>query len=346
MGRSALSPLGLGLLGLGRLVPALLLALAGAAPAAAHQFAPALLEIEELSADEAQVSWKQPAVRVQGSQLRPVLPVECEGIGDPEVQKQGTGLRARWRIRCSGGLSGKSVGVEGIAGSQADVLLRIALRDGRRIRHVLKAEAPSFRIDADSSRAGVFKDYARLGVEHILLGWDHLLFVLALVLLVGWGRSLLWTITAFTAGHSVTLALASLGVVHVPQAPIEAAIALSIYILAVELTASRSGRRTLTQRAPWAVAAGFGLLHGLGFAGALAAVGLPTAEIPLALFSFNVGIELGQLAFVGAVLLVAAALRRIPVAWPRWSQPVPAYGIGVMATFWFLQRAVSLVRPL
>ena len=235
------------------------------------------------------------------------------------------------------------MGVEGIAGSQADVLLRITLRDGRRIRHVLKAEAPSFTIHADSSRAGVFKDYAALGVEHILLGWDHLLFVLALVLLVGWGRSLLWTITSFTAGHSVTLALASLGVVHVPQAPIEAAIALSIYFLAVELIRALQGGRTLTQKAPWAVAAGFGLLHGLGFAGALAEVGLPTAEIPLALFSFNVGIELGQLAFVGAVLLVAAAIRRVPVAWPRWAKAVPAYGIGVMAAFWFLQRAVLLM---
>jgi len=328
---------------LGRLVPALLLALAVAAPARAHQFAPALLEVEELSADEAAVRWKQPAVRVQGSQLRPVLPVECEGIGDPVVRKEGSGIRARWRMRCPGGLAGKSVGVEGIAGSQADVLLRITLRDGRRIRHVLKAEAPSFKIDADSSRAGVFKDYALLGVEHILLGWDHLLFVLSLVLLVGWGRSLAWTITSFTAGHSVTLALASLGAVHVPQAPIEAAIALSIYFLAVELTSARRGKRTLTQRAPRAVAAGFGLLHGLGFAGALAEVGLPTAEIPLALFSFNLGIELGQLAFVGAVLLVAAALRRLPVAWPRWAKAALAYGIGAMATFWFLQRALALI---
>ncbi|HKH43817.1 MAG TPA: HupE/UreJ family protein [Thermoanaerobaculia bacterium] len=331
---------------LGVLVRGLLLALvalAGAAPARAHQFAPALLEIDEVSAGEAAVRWKQPAVRVQGSQLRPVLPVECEGLGNPEVQKEGTGVRARWRMRCPGGLTGKSVGVEGIAGSQADVLLRITLRDGRRLRHVLKAEAPSFTIDADSSDAGVFKDYAALGVGHILLGWDHLLFVLALVLLVGWGRSLAWTITAFTAGHSVTLALAALGVVHVPQAPIEAAIALSIYALAVELTSAYQGRRTLTQRAPWAVAGGFGLLHGLGFAGALAEVGLPTAEIPLALFSFNVGIELGQLAFVGAVLLVAAALRKVPVAWPRWAQALPAYGIGAMATFWFLQRAVSLM---
>ncbi|HEX4953017.1 MAG TPA: HupE/UreJ family protein [Thermoanaerobaculia bacterium] len=338
MGRSSLL-----LPGLRSLVPALLLALAAAAPAEAHQFAPALLEIEELSADVARVGWKQPAIRVQGSQLRPVLPVECEGIGEPEVQKEGTGLRARWQIRCPGGLGGKSVGVEGIASSQADVLLRITLRDGRRLRHVLKAQAPSFRIDADSSRTGVFKDYAALGVEHILLGWDHLLFVLALVLLVGWGRSLVWTITAFTAGHSVTLALASLGLVHAPQAPIEAAIAASIYVLAVELASVREGRKTLTQRAPWAVAAGFGLLHGLGFAGALAEVGLPTAEIPLALFSFNVGIEAGQLAFVGAVLLAAAALRRVPVSWPRWAKAVPAYGIGAMAVFWVLERAAALM---
>jgi len=147
-----------------------------------------------------------------------------------------------------------------------------------------------------------------------------------------------WTITSFTAGHSVTLALASLGVVHVPQAPIEAAIALSIYFLAVELTSVRKGDRTLTQRAPWAVAAGFGLLHGLGFAGALAEVGLPTAEIPLALFSFNLGIELGQLAFVGAVLLVTAALRKAPVARPQWAKAALAYGIGTMATFWFCRE--------
>lgn len=324
-------------------VAALLIAVASVAPASAHQFAPALLEVEELTAEEAAVSWKQPAVRVQGSQLRPVLPVECEGIGAPEVKKEGTGMRASWRMRCPGGLAGKSVGVEGIASSQADVLLRIALRDGRRIRHVLKAESPSFRIDADSSRTGVFKDYAALGVQHILTGWDHLLFVLALVLLVGWVRSLLWTITSFTLGHSITLALASLGFVHVPQAPIEAAIALSIYFLAVELTNVRKGQPTMTQRAPWAVAAGFGLLHGLGFAGALAAVGLPTAEIPLALFSFNVGIELGQLAFVATVLLIAAAIRKLPVTWPQWAHALPAYGIGAMSAFWVIQRTAALI---
>lgn len=327
------------------LPPLVLLALLlPASPAAAHQFAPALLELEEISAESAKVSWKQPILRVQGSELRPVLPPECRGIGEPRVREEGTGLKAEWEITCPHGLSGKKVGVEGIASSQADVLLRVTLRDGRHLRQILTADRPDFAIDADASRPGVFKDYATLGFEHILEGWDHLLFVLALVLLVGWGRSLLLTITAFTAGHSVTLALASLGWVAVPPAPIEAAIALSIFFLAVELTRVRAGKKTLTERAPWAVASGFGLLHGLGFAGALAEVGLPAAEIPLALFSFNVGIELGQLAFVAVVLLFAAALRRLPLAWPRWSAAIPAYGIGAMAIFWFLERTLPLLE--
>ncbi len=304
----------------------------------AHQFAPALLELEEIAPEQVAVSWKQPAVRVQGSRLRPVLPVECEGVGDPTVERQGTGMRARWEIRCPNGLAGKAVGVEGIASSRADVLLRVALLDGRTLRHVLTAEAPSFEIAGTAGGFGIVKSYAGLGVEHILSGWDHLLFVLALVLLVGWGRSLVWTVTAFTLGHSVTLALASLGLVNVPQGPIEAAIALSIYVLAVELTASLRGRTTLTQRAPWIVASGFGLLHGLGFAGALAEVGLPSGEIPLALFAFNLGIELGQLAFVAVVLLIGAALRALPVPWPRWSAAVPAYGIGSAAVYWFFER--------
>jgi hypothetical protein len=187
----------------------------------------------------------------------------------------------------------------------------------------------------------VVRGYALLGVEHILTGWDHLLFVLGLVLLVGPGRMLLWTVTAFTAGHSITLALASLGLVNVPQGATEAAIALSIYLLAVELVRSSGGRVTFMQRAPWLVAGGFGLLHGLGFAGALAAVGLPQGEIPLALFAFNVGIELGQLAFVGTILAGMAALGRLRVTWPTWVSPAPAYAIGALAIYWFLERVAG-----
>lgn len=322
-----------------------LCALAG--PAAAHQFAPALLELEEAGGDMVDVRWKQPAVRVQGSRLRPVLPVECQGEGNPTVQLEGSGMRATWQIRCPGGLGGKVVGVEGIATSQADVLLRIGLRDGRKLRAVLKANAPSYEIRAGNGRAGVFRDYLALGVKHILTGWDHLAFVLALLLLVGWGRRLLVTITAFTAGHSVTLALAALGVVRVPQQPMEAAIALSIFFLAVELTRRRpEGQRpTLAQRAPWLVAGTFGLLHGLGFAGALSEVGLPAAEIPLSLFAFNLGIELGQLGFISVALGVGAVIAWSPLKRARFAAAVPPYAIGVVSVFWFIERVVAAVAP-
>ncbi|MEM8963898.1 MAG: HupE/UreJ family protein [Acidobacteriota bacterium] len=315
----------------------------GAIPTAGHQFAPALLELEETSLTRVTVSWKQPTVKVRGSELRPVLPAACSGVGAPVIEREGTGMRARWEIDCPTGLNGTSVGVEGIASSRADVLLRVDLLDGRAMRHVLTADAPSYRIDGATGALDVLRDYGVLGVEHILVGWDHLLFVLALVLIVGWGRSLLFTITAFTLGHSITLGLASLGVVTVPQAPVEAAIAISIYVLAIELMLTWRGHTTLTRRRPWLVASAFGLLHGLGFAGALSEIGLPSGEIPLALFAFNLGIELGQLLFVGAVLLVTAAAMRLPVVWPRWSVAVPAYGIGAMAVFWAIERVVGLV---
>ena len=327
--------------------PALALIAALLVPALldAHQFAPALLEVQEHEPGRAAVTWKQPAVRVQGSRLRPVLPGSCQGVGTPVVTRAGTGILARWEIACPGGLVGKTLGVEGIATSGADVLLRVAMADARSFRRVLTPDQPSFLVPSVDSRLRVVWSYARLGVEHILTGWDHLLFVLGLVLLVGRGRTLFWTITAFTVGHSMTLVLASLGLVRVPQAPMEAAIALSIYVLAVELVRSRGGRRTLVQRAPWLVAGGFGLLHGLGFAGALAEVGLPQGEIPLALFAFNVGIEVGQLAFVALVLVAMAGLRRLPVRWPRWAPALPAYAIGSLAIYWFLERLVRVVVP-
>jgi hypothetical protein len=267
-----------------------------------------------------------------------VLPGECQGVGKASVTREGQGIVATWEITCPGGLVGKTLAVEDIARSGADVLLRVALPDGRSVRRVLTADQPSFRVPAAESKLGVVRGYGLLGVNHILAGWDHLLFVLGLVLLMGPGRALLWTITAFTAGHSVTLALAALGVVHVPQAATDGAIALSIYLLAVELMRSRAGHITVMQRAPWLVAGGFGLLHGLGFAGALTAVGLPQGEIPLALFAFNLGIELGQLAFVAVVLAVMMALKRLEVRWPRWVTRVPAYAIGSLAIYWLLER--------
>jgi hydrogenase/urease accessory protein HupE len=327
--------------------------------AAAHLFAPALLEVREIEPGRADVRWKQPAVRIQGSRLRPVLPGDCTGVGRPEIERGTGGVVARWRIECPAGLVGKTIGVEGLATSQADALLRVTLQDGRSWQRVLTAERPAFVIEGSDSPGAVGSSYAMLGVEHIFGGWDHLLFVLGLVLLVRSRRILLWTISAFTVGHSVTLALAALGVVTVPQQPVEAAIALSIYLLAVELArVSRSGAGTVDgaetgyrkpggriadrlafiSAAPWLVAGGFGLLHGLGFAGALTEVGLPQGEIPLALFSFNIGIEIGQLMFVAVALGLIALLRAGSRSWPAWAPTIPAYAIGSLAIYWFVER--------
>ncbi|WP_085212552.1 HupE/UreJ family protein [Methylomagnum ishizawai] len=219
--------------------------------------------------------------------------------------------------------------------------MRLALADGRSVRHVLTADHPEFQVPEREGALDVMAGYGRIGFEHILGGVDHLLFVLGLVLLVRGGKRLLWTVTAFTVGHSLTLALAVLGFVHVPQQPIEAGIAFSIYMLAVELAPRPERKPNLMDRCPWLIAGLFGLLHGLGFAGALAEVGLPEGEIPLALFAFNIGIEAGQLVFVGVVLLVLAGVRALPVRWPGLVAHVPGYALGTVAAFWFFQRLAA-----
>lgn len=326
----------------------LLTILALPAPLAAHTFAPSLLELRQ-GADEAAgvvVRFKQPTVRVVGSRLVPLLPTSCETLDGPRTHAEGTGVVTTWRLAC-GELVGEAIAVDGLAASRADLLLRIELADGRTVHHVLTADRPTFTIPRAANALDVAGLYGRLGVEHILGGFDHLLFVLGLVLLIDGRRRLVATVTAFTAGHSITLALAALGVVHVPQGPTEAAIALSIAILAVELTRARGTdsrpRRSPWARSPWALAALFGLLHGLGFAGALGEIGLPEREIPAALLSFNLGIELGQLAFVAVVLAAGALVGRLER--PSWRPALalaPAYLVGTLATYWFLERLAGL----
>jgi hydrogenase/urease accessory protein HupE len=204
-------------------------------------------------------------------------------------------------------------------------------------------EVPLSELSASSgSLAAAARRYFALGVEHILLGIDHLLFVLGLLLIVRGPWPLIKTITAFTVAHSLTLALAAFGVVTLPPTTIEAAIALSILFLAVEILHGRQGRIGLTHRFPWLVAFAFGLLHGLGFAGALAEVGLPAAEIPIALLFFNLGVEAGQLLFVAAILSLRRATRRLQIGWPVWAEPLPAYAIGTIASFWFMERLVAI----
>lgn len=329
-----------------RLAFALLFAAAAqlAAPARlfAHALAPSLLEVRESGAGRAVVVWKQPAAQPMGIVLRPVLPAGCRALGAASRSREELSLVERWEADCGRSLVGQTLGIGGIEDSQSDVLLRLVLADGRSIRHILNAARPAFVVPEREGKGQVAASYGRLGVEHILSGFDHLLFVLGLVLLVGGGARLLWTVTSFTFGHSVTLALAVLGFVDVPQRSTEAAIALSIYVLAIDL--ARPERATLLRRRPWLMAGAFGLLHGLGFAGALAEVGLPAADIPLALFAFNVGIEAGQVAFVALVLAAGALWRRVPVRWPAAVARIPAYAIGSLAAFWFYERLAAAWR--
>jgi len=260
-------------------------------------------------------------------------------VAPPRVERIFGAEIKRWTIRVPHGLDGWNVTVHGLPSTMVDVLVRVALADGRVVSRVLRPDAPAF-VFHTSDIGPASGGYFRLSVEHILFGVDHLLFVLALVLIVRGVGLLVKTITAFTVAHSITLGLATLGYVHVPSAPVEATIALSIVFVASEILRSRRGERGLTERAPWLVAGTFGLLHGFGFAGALSQVGLPANDIPLALLFFNLGVEAGQLAFVVVALGVIGLLRRIRL--PEWTPILPPYAIGSIAMFWVIQRTAAI----
>jgi hydrogenase/urease accessory protein HupE len=319
---------------------ALLVATAAIArDAAAHPLAPALLQIEERADGIADVAWKTSLLRVRGSRVEPELPAGCTALAPPVAEETADSVTLRWRVDCgAGGLAGRTVAVRGLETSKTDALVRVTLADGRLVRGVLRAFEPELEIPVSERPQSVFWGYLRLGFDHIIEGIDHLLFVFGLLLLATSLRLLLETITAFTVGHSFTLTLASLGLANFPQGPVEVLIAASILVLAVELARGRGARPTLIRRYPWIMAFLFGLLHGLGFAGALREVGLPADDLPLALFSFNVGIELGQIAFVAAVLALGFLLRRALARRPAWADLVPVYAMGCLSAYWVLAR--------
>jgi hydrogenase/urease accessory protein HupE len=321
---------------------ATLLLLVIAAPASADVFRPAYLELRQKEADTFDVLWKVPA---QGETLRlaihVVFPEGTINVSEPRGAFAGDGFVERWTVRRPGGLAGYEVRIEGLPGSITDVLTRVERADGTTQVVRLLPERPTFIVESPAHAPGVAWTYLSLGVHHILAGLDHLLFVLALVLMVGNRTALLWTVTAFTLAHSLTLAAATLGFIRVPQAPVEAVIALSIVFVAAEIVHGRNGQPGVTARAPWVVAFSFGLLHGLGFAGALAEVGLPERALPWALLFFNVGVELGQLIFVAGVIALRSAGARMPWRWPTWVEALPAYAIGSVATFWVIERVAA-----
>jgi hydrogenase/urease accessory protein HupE len=246
-------------------------------------------------------------------------------------------------LSCPDGLKGSTIKMEGLSKTVTDSLVILNWADGSSQNYILKPTESSLVIPTQPSNMKVIWDYLVLGVEHILGGIDHLLFVLGLLMIVSGHRLLIKTITAFTVAHSITLGLATLGFVHVPQTPVEAVIALSILFLAVEIIKKMEGKASIAHRLPWIVAFVFGLLHGFGFAGALTQIGLPQSSIPLALLFFNVGVELGQLMFISVVLLFIFAMRRIKLKLPQWAYKMPAYGIGSMAAFWCIERIIAFL---
>jgi hypothetical protein len=308
----------------------------------AHKLEPAYLEINQQTTGTFNILWKRPLVGNKPMNIYPLLPAECSNLTEPVIRPLQSGAVERWLVDCGeSGMINETIIIDGLPATQTDTLLRVQLIDGSMHTAVMRPASPTFLVPAKPSKAKIAGSYLALGVEHILGGFDHLLFVLGLLLIVRSAMLLIKTITAFTLAHSVTLAMAALGFVHVPQTPVEAVIALSILFLATELSKQRHGMIGLTSRAPWLVALCFGLLHGFGFAGALTEIGLPQMDIPLALLFFNVGVEVGQLMFVAAVLVVQFLIQKINVKWPAWAEQMPAYAIGSLAAFWFIQRTVS-----
>ncbi len=306
--------------------------------AQAHELRPAYLEMREVAPGEFTVLWKTPMRGEMRLALAPEFSGRTENVTPPATRDTGSAAVQTWRLKAIDPLRGQTVRIHGLEGTMTDALLRFAFADGAEWVKRLTPGEPAAAIPERQSGWAVAGEYGRLGMTHILGGSDHLLFVLALLILVRGWRRLVGTITAFTVAHSLTLALATLGFVRVPVQPVEATIALSIVFVAAEIVHRRQGRTGLTARAPWLMAFGFGLLHGLGFASALREVGLPPQAIPLALLFFNVGVELGQLGFVGAVLGCMALARCITSRFPRWADLVPPYAIGSVAMFWVIQR--------
>ena len=323
-----------------------------AAPALAHEVRPGYLEIREVQAATYDVLWKVPARGEYRLGLYAQLPASCTSATEAGSFVGGAFV-ARWRAHCPGGLVGQRITIDGLSATRTDVLARIEHLDGATQTTRLTPETPSFEVTATPTGAELAWTYFVLGVEHILLGVDHLLFVLGLLLLVGSVKRLIVTVTAFTVAHSITLAAATLGIVQVPQAPVEAVIALSVMFVAAEILRTVRGRPSLTARAPWVVAFVFGLLHGFGFAGALREVGLPQTDIPVALLCFNLGVEAGQLVFIAAVMALIALAGRLrprreaprPGNWPteQWIRTPAAYLIGGTAAFWTVERVVGFL---
>ena len=307
-----------------------------ASVAQAHPLAPAALLVEQDAAGRVQATFKR-SLLVEAQRLGPRWPEQCQAT--PRGLSDVDGARLlRFDLECGGAsLVGMRFAVQGLEGAGIDAMVRVSLEHGRVLRALVTGAAPEFRVPASTSTWQIARDYLVLGIEHLLTGLDHVLFVLALLWIVPGLRRLLWTLTAFTVGHSVTLCLAALEVLTLPQGPVEVAIAATLVLAALQVLSPGEG----PARFGWVAAAGFGLVHGLGFAGALSETGLPANEVPLSLASFNLGIEVGQVLVVLAWALARFALGRAEVATPNWLRPLSGHAVGALAAMWFIERLLG-----
>jgi len=313
--------------------------------AAAHEIRPAYLEINETAPGQFSLLWRTPVLAGRRLPIALKLPEDVRNGKEPVVQELTDSLvERRWIEAGAKGLAGQRIEIPGLQLTITDVLVRQRFLDGRDITLLVRPAQPWFEVAASPAWSAIAGNYILHGIQHILFGVDHLLFVLGLLLIVKDRWMLLKTITAFTIAHSITLAIATLGYASAPVLPLNAAIALSILFLGPEIVRSWRGETSFTLRHPWVVAFAFGLIHGFGFASALINAGLPRKDLPLALLSFNVGVELGQVAFVMLILLLERSFRQLQIRWPRWVEAAPGYAVGSLGAFWTIQRTVMMFR--
>ena len=306
----------------------------------AHEIRPAYLEIKQTNSTTYQVLWKVPLLGNKSPKLDPILPQSFLLQQTKETFLPDSYIRY-YEGDYSESLNGKRIAIKGQSVTLVDVLVQIDLLDETAYTLLLQPDRSEAIIPVEPNVWEVIKLYLYLGVEHILIGFDHLFFVLGLLLLVTGMKNLIKTITAFTVAHSITLGLSTFNLVNLPSPPVEAVIALSILFLAREYLLLKEGNRSITAEHPWLIAFAFGLLHGFGFAGALAEIGLPQKEIPLALFTFNVGVELGQLLFITVLLFIGWIFRKIKISWPQWTKKLLPYSMGAIAGFWLIERILG-----
>jgi len=313
-------------------------------PATAHESQPGLLELKQLGPERYEVTWRAPIYYGKPHPAELLLPEAWQTVGEPTMrQLPDSELYNRIVDVAGGSIDGDIIRFPGLEATITDVFVRISRLDGSESSLVVRPTQPFAELRGERPWYVTSGEYLVLGINHILMGIDHLLFVLGLLIIVQGRRMLVKTITAFTVAHSMTLAAATLGYADVPGPPLNAAIALSILFLGPEIVRVWRGQTSFTIRHPWVVAFGFGLLHGFGFASGLSTVGMPKAEIPLALLMFNIGVEIGQLAFVFLILLVHRALKVLEFRWPHWVDFAPGYAIGSLGAYWTIQRTVMML---